>query len=71
MDFTNIEMTLELDNPPNVVSVLVFCNHFIRHVMVYMTCNQTVKTVAKFLWQEYVLTFGALAKPLCDWGANL
>ena len=47
---TSIEITMELDQPTNVVSVLVFCNHFTKHIMAYMTPNQTAKTVAKFLW---------------------
>ena len=46
IDFMSIEMTMELDQPPNVVNILVFCNHFMKHVMVYMTHDQTVKTVA-------------------------
>ena len=33
VDFTNIEMTMELDQPPNVVSALFFCNHFMKHIM--------------------------------------
>ena len=39
--------------------------------MAYMTPNQTAKTVTKFLYQGYILIFGALAKFLSDWGANL
>ena len=66
MDFTSIKMTMELDQPPNMVSVLVFCNHFMKHVMAYMTTNQTAKTVAKFLWQGYISIFRALAKLLSD-----
>ena len=53
---------MELDEPPNVVSVLVFLDHFAKHIMAYVTPNQTAKTVAKFLWQGYILIFGALAK---------
>ena len=49
VDFTSIEMPMELDQPPSIVNVLVFCNHFIKHVMAYMTPNQTAKTFAKFL----------------------
>ena len=49
VDFTSIETTLELDQPPNVVNVLVFCDCFMKHVMAYMTPEQTVKTVAMFL----------------------
>ena len=70
MDFMTIEMTLELDQPLNEVNILVFCNHFTKHVMVYMIPTQTAKTVAKFLWQGYSSIFRALAKLLSDWGAN-
>ena len=57
---------MELDQPPNVVSDLVFCAHFTKHVMAYMTPKQTEKTVAKFLWQGYISIFGALPKLLSD-----
>ena len=33
VDFTSIEMTMQLDQPPNVVSILVFCDYFIKHIM--------------------------------------
>ena len=36
--------------------------------MAYMTPDQMVKTVAKFLWQGYV--FRALAKLMSDQGTN-
>ena len=38
--------------------------------MAYVTPDQIVKTVAKFLWQGYILVFGALAKLLSDGGVN-
>ena len=66
VDFTGIEMMVEPDQPRHVVNVLVFCDHFTRHVMVYVTPNQMVKTVAKFLWQGYILIFRALATLLSD-----
>ena len=46
------------------------CDHFMIHVMVYVTLDQTVKTVAKFLWQDYISIFRAPANLLSDWGAN-
>ena len=70
IDFMSIEMTMELDQPPNVVNVLVFCDHFIKYVIAYVTPDQTVKTVAKFLWQWYISICGAPAKLLGDQGAN-
>ena len=70
VDFTGIKMTMELDWPPHIVNVLVFCDHFMRHIMAYVTPNQMAKTVAKFLWQGYISIFRALTKVLSDWGAT-
>ena len=70
MDFTTIEMTTELGQPPNEVNVLVFCDHFTKHVMAYITPDQTLKIVAKFVWQGYISIFRAPAKPLSDQGTN-
>ena len=36
---------------PNVVNLLVFCDNFTKHTMVYISPHQTAKTLAKFLWQ--------------------
>ena len=49
IDFTSIEMTMELNQLPRVTSILVFQNHFMKHIMAYMTPNQTAKAVTKFL----------------------
>ena len=43
MDFTSIEMTMELDQPPNVVSMFgLLWSLYMKHVMAYMTPYQTV-----------------------------
>ena len=34
VDFTSIETTIELGQLSDVVNVLVFCNHFAKHIMV-------------------------------------
>ena len=68
--FTSIEMTLELNRSPKVTNVLVFHDHFTKHVMAYATPNQTAKTVAKFLYQGYISIFRAPARLLTNWGAN-
>ena len=54
VDFTSIETMVELDQPPTVMNLLVFCDHFTKYIMAYMTPYQIAKTVAKFLWQGYV-----------------
>ena len=70
VDLTSIETTLELDKSPKVTNILVFKDHFMKHVLAYVTLNQTAKTVTKFLHQGYILIFGALARLLSDRGAN-
>ena len=70
VDFTSIEMTLELIKLPKVTNLLVFQDHFTKHVMAYVTPNQTVKMVAKFLYQGYISIFRAPARLLSDWGAT-
>ena len=70
VDFTSIEMTMEPNRPPKVANILVFQDHSTKHVMVYVTPNQTAKTVAKFLYQGYILIFGAPSRLLSDCSAN-
>ena len=54
LDFTSIEMTMELIRPPKVVKILVFQNHFKKNVMAYVAPNQSAKAVTKFLYQGYI-----------------
>ena len=61
---------MELNRLPKVTNVLVFQDHFMKHIMVYVTPNQTTKTIAKVLYYSYISIFGALARFLSDWGAN-
>ena len=66
VDFTSIETTLE----PRVANVLVFQDHFMKHMLAYVTPDQIAKTIAKFLYQGYISVFGALARLLSDRDAN-
>ena len=50
VDFTSIETTLEPNQSPRVANILVFQDHFTKHVLAYVTPDQTVKTIAKFLY---------------------
>ena len=70
VDFTSIETTLEPNQSPRVANVLVFQDHFMKHVLAYMTPDQTVKTFTKFLYGGYISIFGALARLLSDRGAS-
>ena len=70
VDFTCIETMLELDKSPRVTNVLVFQDHFIKHVLVYVTPDQTAKTITKFLYGGYISIFGASARLLSDRGTS-
>ena len=41
-----------------------------KHVLAYVTPNQTAKTITKFLYQGYISIFGAPFRLLSDRGAN-
>ena len=66
VDFTSIETMMELNQSPRVTSILVFEDHFTKHVLVYVTPDQTAKTITKFLYGGYISIFGAPARLLSD-----
>ena len=70
VDFTSIETTLELNQSPRVTNILVFQDHFTKHVLPYVTPNPTAKAIAKFLYGGYISIFGALARLLSDRGTS-
>ena len=70
VDFTSIEMTMELNKLPTVTNILVFQDHFMKHVLAYVTHDQTAKTAAKFLYQGYISIFRAPARLLSNQSVN-
>ena len=70
IDFTSIETTLELNQLPRFANVLVFQDHFTKHMLAYVTLDQTEKTITKFLYGGYISIFGALARLLSDRGTS-
>ena len=70
VDFTSNETTLELNQSPRVVNILVFQDHFTKHLLAYVAPDQTAKTIAKLLYGGYISTFGPLARLLSDRGAS-
>ena len=70
VDFTSIETTMELDQLPRVTNVLGFQDHFTKHILAYVTPDQTAKTVAKFLYGGYISIFGAPVRLLSDRGTS-
>ena len=70
VDLTSFETMLELNQLPRVLNVLVFQDHFTKHTLAYVTPDQTVKTITKFLYGGYISIFGALGRLLSDRGAS-
>ena len=70
VDFTSIETTLEPNKPPKVANVLVFQDHFTKHMLAYVTPDQTAKAITKVLYRGYISIFGAQARLLSDRGAS-
>ena len=59
----------QLKKSPKCANILVFQDHFMKHILVYVTPNQTAKTITKFLYQGNISIFGAPARLLSDRGA--
>ena len=70
VNFTSIEMTMELNQLPCVKNVLVLMDHFTRYVMAFITKDQKAKTIAHILYERFISVFGTPAKLLSDCGAN-
>ena len=70
VDFTSIETTMELNQPPSIKNVLVITDHFMRYSMAFITKDQKAKTVVQILYERFIAVFGAPAKLLSDRGAN-
>ena len=70
IDFTSIELTMELNQLPSVKNVLVITDHFTRYSMAFVTKDQKAKTVMQILYKWFISVFGMPAKLLSDRGAQ-
>ena len=70
VDITSIKMTMELNRLPKIANILVFQDHFAKHIMAYVIPNQTKKTVAKFVYQGHISIFGVPTRLLSGHGVN-
>ena len=48
VDFTSIETMMELNQSPRVTNILVFQDHFTKHVLAYVTPDQLQKPSLNF-----------------------
>ena len=62
IDFTSIETTMELNQPPSVKNVLVLTDHFTTNVMAFITKDQKAKSIVQILYEQFISVFGTPAK---------
>ena len=58
VDFTSIETTLELNQLPRVTNVLVFQDHFTKHMLAYVTPDKLPKLLLNFYMEVTSLSLG-------------
>ena len=71
VDFTSVELTMELNKPPSIKNILVITDHFTCSALAIVTKDQTAKTMAKVLYERFNMVFGIPPKLLRNQGANL
>ena len=59
VDFTSIETTLELNQLPRADNILVFQDHLTKHILAYVTPDQTAKKLLNFYMEVTSLSLGA------------
>ena len=70
VDFTSVESIMELNKLPSIKNILVIMDHFTHYALAVMMKGQMAKTVAKVLYERFILVFGTPTKLLSDRGAN-
>ena len=58
VDFTSIETSMELDKSPQVANVLVFQDHFTKHVLAYVPLIKLQKLSLNFYMGAICLSLG-------------
>ena len=58
VDSTSIESMMELNQLPRVANILVFQHHFTKHVLMYVTPDQTAKPSLNFYMEATFLSLG-------------
>ena len=65
------KLPVSTQEKPVVKNVLVVIDHFTQYVQAYVTRNQTVRTTAQVLYNEYFSVFGFPQKLMSDQGTGL
>ena len=70
IDYVGMEVPVLTQEKPVVKNVLVVIDHFTQYVQAYVTRNQTVRTTAWVLYNEYFSMFGFPQRLMSDQGTG-
>ena len=70
VDYFGMEVTLATQEKPVIKNVLVVVDHFTQYVQAFVTRNQTARTTARVLYNEYFSVFGFLQRLMSDQGTG-
>ena len=70
VDYVRMEVTVSTQEKTVVKNVLVVIDHFTQYVQAYVTQNQTARTTARVLYNEYFSVFGFPQKLMFDQGTG-
>ena len=70
VDYVKMEVMVSTQEKPVVKNVLVVVDHFTQYVQAYVTQNQTARTTARVLFNEYFSVFGFPQKLMSDQGTG-
>ena len=68
IDYVSIEEMVGLDEKPDIRNILMMQDHFSKHVVAYVTKDQTAKSATEALRSSYFGLFGAPAYLVSDQG---
>ena len=71
IDHVGMEVTVLTQEKPVVKNMLVVVDHFTRYVQAYVTRNQTARTTARVLYNEYFSVFGFPQRLMSDQGTGV
>ena len=70
IDYVRMEVTMATQEKPVIKNVLVVVDHFTQYVQAFVTRNQTARTTAWVLYNEYFSVFGFLQRLMSDQGTG-
>ena len=70
IDYVGMEVTVATQEKPVMKNVLVVVDHFTWYVQAFVTQNQTARTTARVLYNEYFFVFGFPQRLMSDQGTG-